>query len=128
MAYLWRHFEKIVWTSRIATSGAPILAVVYSLSLGLVATRVDNSIPVGVFQGGSIILFPLLLVIAFIGWKWDFVGGILSLVFGVFIYFAIQQAVGWPWWYKIPYFTFWAMFVAGGVLYLLGFSVRKFGS
>ena len=125
MPFSLRNYENIVRISRIAAVAAPSLAVFYSLALALAAIYIDASIPVGSFQGYSILFLPLLLVIAFIGWKWDFLGGILSLALGACIFLMIQQAVGWPWWYKIPYLIFWVMYIAGGTLSLFGFFLRK---
>jgi hypothetical protein len=125
MSISYIKYERIVWAARIMAIVAPILAVAYSLLIGFWATIKPFSVPVGVFQGGSIILFPFLLAIGFIGWKWALLGGILVLIIGLSLLFPILTASGWPYWYKIPYLTFWTIFIASGVLYLTSFYSGK---
>jgi hypothetical protein len=117
------NYEKILWTARAISVAAPVIAVIYSLSLGLAARF--YSIPVGSFSGATIILFPLFIVIAFIGWKWPLIGGLLMLIIGVLMAFAIVSAAGWPGWYKIPYSIFLAVYLAGGILYLIAYCLEK---
>lgn|SRR4030042_296319 len=121
----YNNYKKIGWVARLMTLGASILSVIYSLSLVLVATHRLLSVPVGSFQGGTIILFPLLIAVALIGWKWPLFGGILVLIVGIPIIFPILSATGWPYWYKIPYLTFWGIYLAGGILYLINAYLRK---
>jgi hypothetical protein len=90
------YYEKVVWVARIMTIAAPILAVLYSLIIGLVATIKHFSVPVGGFQGATIILFPVLLAIGFIGWKWALLGGIAVIVIGLSLLFPMLAAAGWP--------------------------------
>ena len=118
-------YEEVKTTARLTTLLSPIVAVLYSLLLGLLAAVKPISIPVGAFQGGSILLFPLLLAVALLAWKWPLPGGIVALVMGMLILFPILDAKGWPTWYKIPYITFWAVFMIGGILHTISVFYRK---
>jgi hypothetical protein len=68
-------YDKMVWAARLAAVLPPVVAVVYGLSLVLAATIWHGSVPVGSFQGMTLILFPVALLVAFPGWKWPLVGG-----------------------------------------------------
>jgi hypothetical protein len=117
--------EKLVWTARLTTLLTPVAAVAYGLSLALVATIWRGSVPVGSFQGGSIILFPLFLAAAGLGWKWPLFGGLAVLAAGELVISAMLSASGWPGWYKVPYLTLWAFFMAGGALYIENWVLEK---
>lgn len=117
--------DTIKTIARLTTLLSPIVTVVYGLSLAFVAYRVSSSVPVGAFQGGSLLLLPVLLVIAGLAWKWPLPGGILVLAAGILVISAILEAKGLPSWYKVPYLAFWAAFMIGGLLHLVSFFYRN---
>jgi hypothetical protein len=118
-------YSKIIWTARLITLSSPILAVIFSLLIVLLATLKPDSFPSGVFQGGTIMLFPFALAIALIAWKWSLVGGILVLLFFIPFIFPMLSASGWPIWYKVSYLIFWVIFIAGGILHIFSYFLRK---
>jgi hypothetical protein len=109
--------EKLTWAARLITVLTPVTTLLYALSLALLAT-LRFSIPVGAFQGATIMFFPYLVGFAFVGWKWPLFGGLLVLTIGILTIFPICSASGWPAYYTIPYLVLEAIYAAGGVLYL----------
>jgi len=121
----YRSYEKLIWTARIATVAAPGLSILYTLSIVIAVNIEPLTVPVGSFQGATIMLFPFLVAFAFIGWKWPLFGGLLVLAIGILIIFPIKSAEGWPGWYKIPYLICWVIYMAGGILYLVSIFIKK---
>jgi hypothetical protein len=117
--------DTIKTTARLTTLLSPIVTVVYGLLLAFIAYWASSSVPVGAFQGGSLLLLPFLLVMAGLAWKWPLPGGILVLAAGILVISPILDAKGLPSWYKIPYFAFWAAFMIGGLLHLVSFFYGK---
>ncbi|MBI2859552.1 MAG: hypothetical protein HYX90_10780 [Chloroflexi bacterium] len=117
---------RLVRMARVATLAPPMLAVLYGLVL--VALTRWFSIPVGAFQGMSIMLLPLLLGIAVVAWLAPLAGGILVMAFGVVAVVNILSAHGWPAYYTIPYLILCATFIAGGMLHLIGAFWKSSGA
>ena len=118
------NYKKIVWIAKLATVISPSLALIYSLLLILFALITPYEVPVGSFQGATVLLFPFLLIIAFTGWKWPLLGGILAIVVATPVILPALSAIGWPGWYKIPYLTCWSIYIAGGILYIIVYIFR----
>ena len=125
--HLPAELEPYYWlrkSARIATAASILIAGTVSFGLGIILTMRISYYSPDFLLGGMIFLFPLLLAIAYIAWKWPAPGGLLTIVTGVPLLSGIMSS-NWGLTYELPYAIFCVIFISGGILHLAGAFLKE---
>ncbi|MFC1920594.1 hypothetical protein ACFLYQ_02585 [Chloroflexota bacterium] len=112
-------YKELRQIARITTAAPVIFSILYTFGAFIIIALHITMYSPGFLLSSMIFLSPLLLAIIYISWKWPAPGGLLALVIGIpAILLIVSSSMGME--YKIPYAIFGCVFIAGGIMHIVG--------